>query len=270
MTTNAQNPWIEADAIAEYFERGFLRIPQVFDPGEVEALRTDLDWMIERWANHTPGWSGGWRNAYMDEATESKSTLIAMHDLHFYSQAWMKAITQKRLCGIVGEILGGVAELHHSTMHVKPPETGHPFPVHQDWWFYKHADDRYVDVLVHLDDTSHDCGEIRFIEGSHRGGVIPHITEFDGDPCTPHLDPRKWNLDQTVPLPAQAGDVVLFNIFTVHGSHINRTDRMRRMVRIGYRHPENKQTTGQSCGRPGIMVYGRRERIDDAPLLPLS
>jgi hypothetical protein len=27
--------------------------------------------------------------------------------------------------------------------------------MHQDWAFYKHDDDRFVDVLVHLDDTCH-------------------------------------------------------------------------------------------------------------------
>ena len=33
---------------------------------------------------------------------------------------------------------------------------------------------------------------------------------------------------------------------------------MRRMIRMGYRNPENKQFNGQSCTRPGRMVAGRR------------
>ena len=36
--------------------------------------------------------------------------------------------------------------------------------------------------------------------------------------------------------------------------------RPRRMVRVGYRHPANRQTGGQSLGRPGLMVRGYRER----------
>ena len=52
-----------------------------------------------------------------------------------------------------------------------------------------------------------------------------------GKGCTPHLPPDKFKLDETIAVPARRGDVVCFNIFTVHGSHINTTDRMRRLVR---------------------------------------
>ena len=76
--------------------------------------------------------------------------------------AWMRAVTNPRLVGAMVDLLGEDVELHHSTMHVKPPSTGHPFPVHQDNAFYGHSDNRYVDCLVHLDDTCHENGEIRF------------------------------------------------------------------------------------------------------------
>jgi hypothetical protein len=61
----------------------------------------------------------------------------------------MRVVTHNKLCDAMGDLLGADVELHHSTMHVKPPETGHPFPMHQDWAFYQHLDNRYVDVLVH-------------------------------------------------------------------------------------------------------------------------
>ena len=156
-------------------------------------------------------------------------------------------------------------ELHHTTMHVKPPETGHPFPMHQDWAFYKHADDRYIDGLVHLDDTYHANGEIRFLKGSNKLGPLDHITSFVEESgelreCTPHLSQTEYRLQDTEAVPAKAGDLGLFNIMTVHGSYINSTDDMRRMVRAGYKHPANVQIAGQSIGRPGIAMKGRRPR----------
>ena len=166
---------------------------------------------------------------------------------------------------------GGPVELHHSTLHVKPPETGHPFPMHQDWAFYKHADGRYVDVLVHLDDTRHENGEIRFLAGSHKQGALDHIVkDEEGKGCTPHLPFEKYKLEDTVPVPAKKGDIVVFNIFTIHGSHVNVTDKMRRLVRVGYKHPENVQTEGQSKGRPGWMVWGRRERLEGQMQFPMA
>ncbi|HYE06490.1 MAG TPA: phytanoyl-CoA dioxygenase family protein [Planctomycetota bacterium] len=259
--TRAQpaNRHLTAEQVAFYHEHGWLRIPQVFSDAEMAALDRELDQLIDQWASAEHGWTGPWRTVYMDADLEKKSKLVAMHDLQLYSQAWARAVQQQRLCDAMADLLGPNVELHHSTLHAKPPETGHPFPMHQDWAFYQHADGRYVDVLVHLDDTSHENGEIRFLDGSHKLGALEHVTSFpDGTPCTPHLPTDRWNLADTVAAPAKRGDVVVFNIHTIHGSHVNRTDRVRRLVRIGYRDPENGQSGGQSIGRLGPMVRGMR------------
>ena len=206
---------LTADQVASYHERGYLHIPAIFTEQETDELSEHLNWVIENWAIKDQGWTGPWRQKYMDAATEKKSQLIALHDLQYYSDAWARAVVKPKLAGAMADLLGPVVEFHHSTLHVKPPETGHPFPMHQDWAFYKHADGRYVDVLVHLDDTRHENGEIRFLAGSH----------------------------------------------------INTTDRARRLVRVGYKSPENEQLEGQSKGRPGLIVYGRRaHREGDVPL----
>ncbi len=68
-------------------------------------------------------------------------------------------------------------------------------------------------------------------------------------------------------MPAKRGDVVLFSIYSIHGSYINTTKAPRRMVRVGYRDPQNTQVAGQSLGRPGLLVRGYRERQPDQPLL---
>lgn len=245
---------------AFYHEHGFLHIPQVFTPGEIDELSDELDRLVREWATTSPGWTGPWRRAYMDEATEKKSKLTAMHDLQFYSNAWLRAVTHPRLTKMMSDLLGPNVELHHSTLHIKPPQTGHPFPMHQDHPFYMHTDGRYVDVLVHLDDTHHENGEIRFLDASHKGGPLTHITQTAEGPCSPHLPTDVYRLEDTVPIPAKRGDVVCFSIYTIHGSYINTTDKARRLVRVGYRDPQNVQTAGQSLGRPGLMVRGYRYR----------
>ena len=224
-------------------------------------MADELDWQIKTWAGTGPGWSGDWRRVYMDEATEKRSKLVAVHDLHRYSKAWCDAVTHPKLVGSIADLIGPNVELHHTTLHAKPPETGHPFPMHQDWAFYKHADASYVDCLIHLDNTHDENGCIRFLDGSHRNGALEHVVKFaDGTPCTPHLPTHEWSLEGTVPVPAKRGDVVVFGIHMIHGSRINQTDTVRRLVRVGYRDPENEQIAGQSHGRPGLMVMGRRPR----------
>lgn len=267
-----------------YHTHGFLHIPEVFPADEILQMGEDLNWMIREWANVGVGWTGPWRKALMDLDTETKSKLIAMHDLQYYAPSWMRGVTRPNLVDCVSQLLAdpddadethGPVEFHHTTMHVKPPETGHPFPMHQDLAFYDHADNRYVDVLVHLDDTFHENGEIRFVDGSHKLGRLEHVTSFTNDAgeveaCTPHLPWQQFPLEDTVPVPAKAGDVVVFNILTIHGSYMNQTDAMRRMVRVGYKHPDNRQTGGQSSGRPNLMLRGRRERQDGQVLFSTS
>ncbi|MEM7134354.1 MAG: phytanoyl-CoA dioxygenase family protein [Chloroflexota bacterium] len=219
-----------------------------------------MDRLVEDWAFTSPGWRGPWRQAYMDPETEKQSQLTAMHDLQHYSMAWLKAVTNLKLAKAMSQLIGPDVELHHSTMHIKPPQTGHPFPMHQDHPFYAHEDERFIDVLVHLDDTNAENGEIRFLPGSHKQGALPHIIETDDGPCEPHLPTDEWKLEDTIPVPAKRGDVVIFCYHTVHGSYINQTKHPRRLVRIGFRNPHNKQQYGYATGRPGIMVHGYRER----------
>ena len=46
-----------------FWEKGYLHLPGIFSIQEVEALTEDLVWMMESWAENTPGWSGPWRKA---------------------------------------------------------------------------------------------------------------------------------------------------------------------------------------------------------------
>jgi ectoine hydroxylase-related dioxygenase (phytanoyl-CoA dioxygenase family) len=250
---------INQEQVDFFEEHGYLRIEKVFTQDETDELCEELDFLLDTWAIENSGWSGPWREAIMDDETNKRSTLIHLHDLQFYGGAFSRGVQKANLVAAMAAILGDNVELHHSTLHLKPPQMGHPFPMHQDMAFYEHETDRYVDVLFHLDDTCHENGEIRFVDGSHKMGYLTHVTEANGEACTPHLPVDEFPLEATVAVPANRGDVVLFNINTIHGSYINQTDKMRRMVRVGYRDPANHQVCGQSYNRPGLIVSGRRQ-----------
>lgn len=251
---------LSQEQINHYNEHGFVRIPQVFNAQEIAEMSEELDTLIQEWAVTNEGWTGPWRQALMSEDTEKRSKLTHLHDLHFYSEAWCRAVANHQLAEAMGELLGTPnVELHHTTLHCKPPETGMPFPMHQDSPFYQHAGFGYVDAIVHVDDATHENGCLKFLPGSHKQGHISHIVKNpDGTGCSPHLPTDQYRLADAVECPAESGDVVAFSIYTIHGSEINGTDRWRRLVRVGYRDPLNPQIGGQSRGRAGIMVKGTR------------
>ena len=115
--------YLSGDQVAFFWEHGYLRMEQVFAPDEMDGLDSEMDRLMVEWANYAAGWSGDWRKVYMDEETEKQSKLIAMHDLWYYSAAWTRAVLNPNLVAAMGDLLGSDVELHHATMHVKPPET---------------------------------------------------------------------------------------------------------------------------------------------------
>jgi len=245
----------------EFFkEHGFVRLRGVYPPEMLARMREDLEYIMETFANWQAAWRGPWRKQYLTEEEDEKAQLVAIHELQHYSATWTHAITDPGLADAVAAVMDtDVVEIHHCTLHAKAPEAGAPFPMHQDVPFYEHSDGRYVDALIHLDDADEDSGMIKFLAGSHRNGPLTHIL---GPDTAPHLPTDEYRLQDAVSCPAEAGDVVLFHLWTVHGSAVNNSGRWRRLVRLGFRDPRNQQVAGQALGRPGILVKGVRPKVD--------
>ena len=251
---------LSGEQIAFFRENGYIKLEQMYSPDEVEDMGNELDYIMETFASWDAAWKGPWRKDYMDEEEDEKATLVAIHELQHYSAAWSRAVTKRELGDAVGDLLGSNAvELHHVTLHAKPPDNGAPFPMHQDLPFFPHADNRYVDCLVHLNDADETSGCIKFLAGSHLNGKLEHIT---GAGTAPHLPTDEYRLEDAVSVPAKAGDIVLFTLWTIHGSAVNHSQDWRRLVRLGFRDPRNMQEKGQAMGRPGLLVKGVRPKID--------
>src|SRR6185437_5424410 len=101
-----RNPMLSQEQIAFFNENGYVRIPQVYTPAEVEAQRAELDQLIQDWSTTNMGWSGPWRSVYMSPDVEKRSMLTHLHDLHFYSEAWCQAVTNRRLAAAPASLLG--------------------------------------------------------------------------------------------------------------------------------------------------------------------
>jgi hypothetical protein len=251
-------------ADVEFFEEhGWLKLSGVFDPEEVALLSSELERLMDEYATEGLGWAGDWREDYLDPDQRDGTSLIAMHDLQFFSSAYRQMVEDPRIVTPVAQLMGPDVELHHTTLHAKPPDRGSPFPMHQDWAFYKHHGGpyQYVDALVHIDDVPSEKGPLQFVEGSHEYGALDHV---EGEGQTPHLPTDEYHLDDATEVSAEAGDVLLMSYHTIHGSDLNRSGEMRRLVRVGYRDPTNEQFAGQANGRDGIMVSGQKHaQVDD-------
>jgi len=245
----------------EFFEEnGYLHLPQVWDREELKVMSDELDYVMETFANWNAAWKGPWRKDYLNDEESEKAQLVAMHELQHYAASWTRALTKPEIGDALGALMAtDTVEIHHCTLHAKGPSAGAPFPMHQDVPFYEHTDGRYIDGLVHMDDANEESGNIKFLAGSHKAGPLEHIT---GPDTAPHLPTDKYRLEDAVSVPAKAGDMVLFHLWTIHGSAVNNSGNWRRLVRVGFRDPRNVQVAGQALGRPGLNIKGVRPKVE--------
>ncbi len=115
--------------------------------------------------------------------------------------------------------------LHHSKLFQKPSEAGSPFPMHQDWPYFPTVNDSMIAGIIHVSDATDEMGCLRVYPGSHRLG---RIEGADGRRQNDVLD--QYPIEDATIVEAQAGDVIFFHYFTLHGSMPNRSDQVRKTV----------------------------------------
>ena len=232
----------------EFFRgNGYLLCRDVFDEREIEEMRVALDGVLERVEGTKHDENHAW-NGVAQEAI-----LKGFHNVQYHDAAFTRAATQPRLVEVLTGLIGPDVQLHHTKMLVKPPEQGAPFPMHQDYPFFPHARHSMIAASVHLDDTNEENGCLRVVRGSHKQGPL----EAHGPSNTLEVP-----LEDGEPLPAKAGDVLLFSYLTIHGSGLNTSDKARRNVLFQYRDPADEPLLEDGVEQhvnwgQGMMVAGR-------------
>lgn len=142
------------------------------------------------------------------------------------SEPWLRACRDV-LGHTAAQLLGDNVRLENVTGVLKPPEVGQTFPWHQDGVYYGPSDGRYILANVYLDDVTPENGSLQVIARSHTQ-LWAHHTDAGKKAVRLPPDP------EVIAPQAQAGDVLWFYLWTVHGSGPNLSPHPRRAVRAGY------------------------------------
>jgi phytanoyl-CoA hydroxylase len=107
------------------------------------------------------------------------------------------------------------------------------FPWHQDSQYYgpPSAGMHIVSLWVPLVDVDESNGCLWFIPGSQRWGLLPGARGADMNIRSP-VDVEGQGTPEALPM--RLGDIVLFSNLTVHGSKVNRTERVRWSLDLRY------------------------------------
>ena len=211
---------LTAEQKSFYDTNGYLLIKGLLTRDEAAFYRNEchaLAHRLQKIKNIDATW-GSARNM----PSAQQTAVLHCHDVQFHSAAFARLITDPRVMAVATGIIGPNVQLHHTKLLAKPPQKGGAFPLHQDYPYFPHENHTMLAVSIYLDDATMENGCICVVPGSHKLGPLPC------DPGGFYLPPAEWPIEKATPVPAKAGDGVVFNYLTVHGSAPNRSPRPRR------------------------------------------
>lgn len=248
-TTSARFDLTDAQ-VEHYHEQGYIRLKGVFTRDEAAGFRREAHELMDRLTRHQ-AIDATWGSArLMDERAQTK--LLHCHNVQFQSAVFTRLLVDPRLVDPVADLIGPNVQLHHTKMFIKPPEKGSPFPMHQDYPFFPHTRHTMLAAIIHFDDAPLAKGCVRVVPGSHRQGPIEHLAEGGH-----HLPLDQYPLESSMPVEAQAGDVLIFSYLTIHGSGVNTSDEARTTLLVQMRAPDDPPVEQVHLSRgQGMMLRG--------------
>lgn len=200
--------------ISQYHEHGYV-VPEYRLPESVlEEIRDHHDRLVAR------------RPEFRDYCP----SLLA-YDLGFLNYARIPEIVD-----MVEQVLGSDFALWNSSFFAKPAHDGRATPWHQDGEYWPIRPVATCTAWLAIDDSTPENGCLRVIRGSHKDRRLrAHAT----NPATnltlnQELSADEYDESEAVDIVLRAGQLSLHDVFLVHGSEANTSDRPRRGMTLRY------------------------------------
>jgi len=130
---------------------------------------------------------------------------------------------------LVEQVLGPDVILWGSQVFCKPARTGRTIPWHQDGQYWPIRPIATCSVWIALDDATPGNGCMRYVPGSHASGSLFAHRRREGEDLVlfEEVDPAAHDLAGARDDALDAGQFSLHDVFLIHGSEANRSDRRR-------------------------------------------
>ena len=154
---------------------------------------------------------------------------------------------------------------------ISKPPSGPALFWHQDWWGWddpiSYSDEiTQVFLMYYLTDTTPENGCLRVLPGSHRRRHALHDADAaHGESLSRVDDPNNslyGSIDDEVPVPVQAGDLVIGDARLLHSAYANRSDDERSLITLWF-HPNYRDLPAGMRAR--IRQIFERQGVDTDP-----
>ncbi len=212
-----ETPSLTEDQLRQYREKGWI-VPDWEIPQELIAeMRQEYDELLAR-------------NPHVES-----DIILAPHQTNggsmgvIGSEKFLEFATQPELMAIARQLIGEDIILWGTTLFGKPPHNGKETPWHQDGEYYPIRPLETLTIWIPLDDVTPENGPMKFIPGSHKAHKLFSHSWKDGNDKTINLVTDAEHFDESTaePLILRAGQVSFHDVYMIHGSSANRTDKRR-------------------------------------------
>jgi len=192
-------------------------------------------------------------------------------------QQFLEYVGTSTLLDLVEKLIGPDIICWGAHVFCKPARTGLVVPWHQDGQYWPIRPLASCTVWVALDDSTIDNGCLRIVRGSHCMKTIYHhrLDERPEHALEQRIDESDFDETQVVDVELQAGQMSIHDVYAIHGSHANTSDRRRAGFAIRYMpatslYDRTIKMTGASRGlrqdmsrRPIYLVRGQDRAGND-------
>lgn len=243
-------------------ENGYIKLANILSEKELKEISEAYDELFKRKHNENiNGLESAWAGEDMKKAAGYIDyTVKSIHNLQMHSAVFSRFIMHPKLLDALEDIMDtNDILLHHTKAHIKPPENGAPYLMHQDYHYFPFKKHTMLAVFLHLDDTTPANGGLAVYPGSHKLGPLKDHGVTDGKGEAYHyVDPERFPLSKAESVCAKKGEIVIFSYLLLHGSYLNLSTNSRRMFLMQVRAADDEPLEDvHKSPCQGLVLRGR-------------
>ena len=229
---------LSPEQIAHFHREGYLVLPAITTPEEVESLRGIYDRLFEARAGRD---EGNHLDLVSTDEGDQPATLPQILNPAKYAPELVDTLFRANAHAIAVQLLGAEARPQGDHAIMKPPHSEAETPWHQDeaYWEPELAYEA-LSIWIPLQEATLENGCMHFIPGSQQSGVLPHHS-IGHDPRIVGLEVDSVDRSQAVACPIPAGGATVHHCRTLHYTGPNRSDGPRRAYILGFGVPTQRR-----------------------------
>lgn len=220
---------LSEEQIGQYQRDGFVIVREALPQNTVEELRSTAD----QFAVTASSMAQSDSVLELDDvaSVQGGSLIRRIKSPHLHHEVFAQSLANPQLLDMAAQLIGPDIRWHHTKLNAKQPSGSGHVEWHTDWGYYPHTNADLLEIGIAVDPSTKENGCLWVLPGSHLGPALDHSENGRFVGAVP---PGSFDLDATVPLELEPGDISIHHVRLLHGSGPNRTQSQRRLLLQGY------------------------------------